>query len=224
MPNEIYKNNILISPNEILRRFDILREKYGQLFLKKKNCFKHERESWITAIFALALKEGDDPEQEYWIGIESIEQTPDTYIINYFKKDQELIKGIRYIEVVEWEEHVENIVDIIKKKSAKAYPRFYFLLIYARGGVPERKLDYREISKKLQGLNIPFSEIIIVTTNVSHYGNCMLFWVHPEIRLFEFNAKESYTKNTAQARYLKELPGKNIEKTNSEVIPLPECN
>jgi len=72
-----YKN-VWISPDFCLIRFRSLIKKHGVEQALRNNLYKHEREAWVSAMWALGLSSKTG--KEYWVEIELKEDTPDTYI------------------------------------------------------------------------------------------------------------------------------------------------
>jgi DNA-directed RNA polymerase subunit RPC12/RpoP len=72
---------VYMSPTIVITRFKSLVEKYGKNKAISDNKFKHEREAWVSAVWALGLNSVSN--KEYWIEVETKDNTPDAYVI-YF--------------------------------------------------------------------------------------------------------------------------------------------
>src|SRR4051812_23860334 len=67
--------DLLMSPEYVVKRFERIIGTYG-FEGATQGRFKREREAWISAVWALGLRETMQP-LEYWIEIETREPTPD---------------------------------------------------------------------------------------------------------------------------------------------------
>jgi hypothetical protein len=123
--------DLFMSPNIVIRRFETVMGKHGYLGALSGRV-KQEREAWITAVWALGLRE--ITKKQYWIEIETRDQTPDCKVHSL---DQS--SGCNHIlthnvEVVECDSHRPDISDVITQKCKKAYPSYFVLLVFARNG------------------------------------------------------------------------------------------
>ena len=66
----------------------------------------------------------------------------------------------RSIEVVDWEENVDDIMKVIKKKCKRAYPDHYLLLVNARHG--KGYLDFDRVIEEMKAIPSPFLEVWVV--------------------------------------------------------------
>ena len=64
------------------------------------------------------------------------------------------------IEVVDWEENVDDILEVIKKKCGRAYPSNYLLLVNARHS--GKLLDFDRVIAEMRALHSPFLEVWVV--------------------------------------------------------------
>jgi hypothetical protein len=120
--NELYPIHTALSALAVFERHNEIVSKYGlELFLKKQE-FKRAREMYQTAVYAIGrtAKTGD----YYWV-TPSSDNTPDCYII--WKKGTELF--VECVEIALWNQHVEDMWEIIEKKINKQYPHYFSIVI-----------------------------------------------------------------------------------------------
>src|SRR4051812_7908245 len=72
--------------------------------------------------------------KKYWVEIETVEQTPDTKVHHIDQSRGHNVVQTQSVEVVDWEQHVEDPMALIRAKSRKSYPDHFCLLITARSG------------------------------------------------------------------------------------------
>jgi hypothetical protein len=133
-------------------------ETVGHERARRDGRFKKEREAWTTAWFALALSRLKS--DEWWIEIETADSTPDTRLRQLDQSSGNNIIQTRNIEVVDWEENVDDIMDVIRKKCKRAYPNHYLLLVNARHGGKE--LNFDQVIEEMRTVRSPFLEVWIV--------------------------------------------------------------
>lgn len=216
-----YKN-LWMSPNIAITRLSSLIDKYGIEKILKKSVFKHEREAWVAASFLLGLREVD--KREYWIEIETQESTPDIY--GYYL---DVIKGnfhrrVFNIEIVEWEEHGGDILDIIRNKCKKNYPHDFFLLIYVRRG--GEIIRYDDICESIKTISVPFVQIWILAPSSENndYHLTLIFKNKFQIR---FNLNEAIEKNKQQRQFATSLGrgvGTDIKDLGIVYVPFPQID
>jgi hypothetical protein len=116
-----------------------------------------EREACSTALYALALSEISG--KTYWVEVETVEQTPDTKVHHIDQSQGYNIVQTQSVEVVDWEEHIEDPMELIGAKSRNSYPKDFCLLIAARSG----KTVYPQvIARDIRKITVPFAEIWIL--------------------------------------------------------------
>ncbi|HWZ81239.1 MAG TPA: hypothetical protein VNW47_01370 [Terriglobales bacterium] len=120
--------------------------------------FKREREAWTTAVFALALHKLNG--EQWWIEIETIDNTPDTKLRQLDQSSGNNVIQTRSVEVVDWEENVDDIMQVISKKCGRAYPSHYILLVNARNS--GKALDFDKVIEEMKGKQSPFLEVWVV--------------------------------------------------------------
>jgi len=150
-------SDCFMSPFIALRRMRTIRETYGTERARSDGQFKKEREAAATAFLALAYKELH--QKEWWIEI-AIDEPPDTRLHSVDQSAGYNVHLNCNVEVVDWEEHVEDIMDVIRQKCGKQYPRDYVLLVHAR--YVGKVVDLFKIIEEVKKIPSPFSEIWLI--------------------------------------------------------------
>jgi hypothetical protein len=147
-----------ISPCFAIDRMRTIGQTYGVDRARTDGKFKKEREAWTTAMLALALSNltGND----WWIEIETADNTPDTRLRRLDQTPTGNIIQTHEIEIVDWEENVDDIMEVIRKKCGRGYPGNYLLLVNARHS--GKTLDFDRVIHELKTTRSPFLEIWIV--------------------------------------------------------------
>ncbi len=148
---------VWMSPIFAIDRMRTISETYGISRARSDRKFKKEREAWTTAMLALALRKLTHV--EWWIEIETVEKTPDTRLRRLDQTTNGNIIETHEIEIVDWERNVADIMTVIRKKCARAYPSNYLLLVNARSG---RLLDFDRVIHEMKLLASPFLEVWVV--------------------------------------------------------------
>jgi hypothetical protein len=105
-------------------------------------------------------------------------------------------------------------------KNAKAYPPYFFLVVFVRN---DKETPVEDILLKIKSLKVPFAEIWILGRLPISVGAYRMFMAHPEpTKMIDFDAFEGYRKNRGQIDFLQpEGRGKSIERTNRGLVYLP---
>src|SRR5258708_5658093 len=122
--------------------------------------FKKEREACATGVLALALSKLNG--EEWWVEIETIESTPDTRLRRIEQSSGHNVIQTRSIEIVDWEENVDDIMEVIGKKCQRAYPGHYLLLVHARHR--GKVLDFDRVIGELKNMHSPFLEVWVIAS------------------------------------------------------------
>jgi hypothetical protein len=146
-----------MSPSFVMHRMQKIIEKHGTRDAQSSGRFKQEREAWTTAAWALGLTELHG--RDYWVEIETEDSTPDTKVHRLDQSSGHNKIETYNVEVVDWEQHVDDPLQIIQQKCARAYPTYFWLLILGRSGMV---LDLDTIIEAICDLRVPFVEIWIV--------------------------------------------------------------
>jgi len=146
-----------LSPAFIIHRMQTINETYGTLEARSSGRFKEEREAWTTALLALGFKEMGEPDS--WVEIEMLENTPDTKLRRLDQSTGHNKIEILNIEVVAWEEHVDDAIQVIRQKCARAYPPDFGLVVMGRSG---KFIDLNATVEAIRSIRVPFAEIWIL--------------------------------------------------------------
>lgn len=148
-------SDVWMSPYIAIKRMETISKTHGFERASTAREFKKEREAWTTAVLALALSKLAD--EQWWVEIETVENTPDTKLHRIDQSSGHNIVQTRSIEVVDWEENVDDIMEVIGRKCKRAYPNHYLLVVNARH--VGKVLDLERISREIKGIRSPFLEI-----------------------------------------------------------------
>ena len=210
--------NLMMSPSFVIRRFETVIGTHG-FAAAKRGRHKKEREAWISAVWALGLREITG--KEYWIEIETKEQTPDCKVHFFDQSAGSNHRKTQNVEIVEWDEHRADVMEVITQKCRKAYPGYFFLVVLARNG---KNIDVPDVSRQLNELTVPFGEIWILgrlSAVSTKYG---MFLLHPSHKLVEFDLVEALRKDTRPVDFLKfQKRGKStrMENLGAAYLPIP---
>jgi hypothetical protein len=124
------------------------------------------------------------------------------------------------VEIVEWDEHRSDLIEVIAQKCIRAYPKYFFLLVLARNG---KQIDVKELLRLTKELRMPFAENSILgrlSDQSTEYG---MFMLHPYTKLVEFDLAKSIRKNNAQIDFLqRQKRGKSTEMQDLGMMyPIP---
>jgi hypothetical protein len=178
---------------------------------------KQEREAWIAAAWALCLQQ--ETGREYWIEIVTQEQTPDCKV--HFIDQSEGHNNIftTHLEIVEWDPHRPNLMDVVRQKCAKRYPSYFTLVVLARNG---KGVTFPDDIRGLNELTIPFSEMWIMgraSPDTTTYSVCLF---HPCIKLMQFELMDALERNKNQIDFLQpEGRGSGTEFKDRGLIHMP---
>jgi hypothetical protein len=203
-----------MSPEFVLHRMRHVVEKHG--FIEAgTGRYKREREACSSALYALGLSELFG--RRYWVEIETLDQTPDTKVHHIDQSKGHNTIQTQSVEVVDWEQHVSDPMELIRAKSRKKYPADFCLLIAARSG----KMVYPQvIARDIRKMTVPFAEVWILgqaTTNRLNIAR-----LHPTVLQLEFDILEALTRAKTDADVLQRRQrGKETEFVPLGQIYLP---
>jgi hypothetical protein len=151
-------SELWMSPYTAIIRMRTISETYGNERARTGRRFQKEREAWATGVLALALSKLKH--EEWWIEIETRESTPDTKLHHIDQSSGHNAIHTRSIEVVDWEENVDDIMKVIRKKCQRAYPGHFLLVVSARHRGKELYVD--QIIEAMKKMRSPFLEVWVV--------------------------------------------------------------
>lgn len=151
-------SQLWMSPYIAIKRMATISETSGIDRARTDGRFKKEREAWTTGVFALALSNLNA--EQWWIEIETVDSTPDTRLRQLDQSSGNNVIQTRSIEVVDWQENVDDIMEVIGKKCKRAYPGHYLLLVNARHS--GKSLDFDRVIEEMKGIRSPFLEVWVL--------------------------------------------------------------
>ena len=194
----------LMSPEFVLRRMNTAMGKHGSIATGTGR-FKREREASATAIYALALSELSGA--KYWVEIETVEQTSDTRVYQIDQSRGYNTLRRQNVEVVDWEQHVDDVMELVRAKCEKRYPKDFCLLIAGRSG----KMVYPQvIARDIRTMTVPFAEIWILGQSATNTFNVAR--LHPTILQLQFDVFEALERAKTDADVItKQKRGRDTE-------------
>jgi len=149
-----------LNPGTAIIRMKTIRETFGVKRASTDGRFKKEREAYATGVLALALEKLSN--LQWWVEVETVEATPDTRL-----RRIDSSAGCNFIYtgpigVVDWEENVDDIMEVIRKKCERAYPRDYLLLVNARH--VGKVLRFDRITDEMEKISSPFLEVWVIAS------------------------------------------------------------
>jgi hypothetical protein len=97
-----------------------IRETYGIERARTNGRLKKEREAFTTGLLALGISKVTG--EKWWVEIETKDNTPDTRLRRLEPSSGKNVIQTRSVEVVDWEENVDDVMEVIRKKCERAYP------------------------------------------------------------------------------------------------------
>ena len=113
-------SQVWMSPHTAIERMWTISERDGVDRARTDGRFKKEREAWAAGVLALALSKLKD--DLWWVEVESVDATPDTKLHQISQTANGNVDNFWNIENVDWEEHVDDIMTVIRKKCKRSYP------------------------------------------------------------------------------------------------------
>jgi uncharacterized protein YndB with AHSA1/START domain len=189
---------VYMSPSLAMRRFESTAEKHGYEKALTGRC-KQEREAWIASAWALCMQQ--ETGREYWIEVETKDQTPDCKVHFIDQTKGYNHRFTHNLEIVEWDHHRSDFMDLVRQKCAKGgYPPHFSLVVLARNG---KGVNFPDDLQGLQDLKIPFAEMFLIgraSPDTTTYSVCMF---HPYVKLMQFDLLAAQKKNKSQIDFLR---------------------
>ncbi len=135
---------------------------------------------------------------EYWAEIETVEQTPDTRIRRIDQSSGHNVVTTQSCEIVDWEEHVDDISHVIRQKCRRAYPAYYCLLVLARNG---KNVDFEIVVQEIKKMQMPFAELWILGR--LSIADMTMLRVIPDVLRVDFNISEALEKTRGRPEFVK---------------------
>ncbi len=178
------------SPAFVIYRMKKITETYGKVEAVSNRRFKQEREAWTTAAWALGLKEME--ERDYWVEIETQDNTPDTKLHRLNQSSGHNKVETYNIEVVDWEEHVDDLMQVIRQKCERFYPPYFVLLVLGRSG---KDSDPNAVMQAIHGIRVPFAEIWILGRPLDDQGKVRMVRLFPEGADLRFDLSDAVKRS-----------------------------
>jgi hypothetical protein len=185
-----------MNPRFVIARMERTMGTHGTALATTHGRFKREREAWTTGMFGLGLAKLTG--HEYWVEIETLDQTPDTRIRRIDQSSGHNVVSTQSCEIVDWEEHVDDILQVIRQKCARAYPPHYCLLVLARNG---KNPDYEIVVQEIRKMRIPFAELWIIGR--LSVADMAMLRVIPDVLRVDFNILQELEKTRDQPEFVK---------------------
>ena len=148
-------SQVSMSPYTAIVRMKTISERCGIDHARTNGRFKREREAWAAGMLALALSKLKD--DVWWVEVETVDATPDTKLRQIDQTANGNVINTRNIENVDWEENVDDIMTVIRKKCKRSYPSDYLLVVHARNYGKE--INFDRVIEEMKRVQSPFLEV-----------------------------------------------------------------
>jgi len=203
-------SKVWMSPYFAIARLQKIAETHGTKRALTEGRFKKEREAVATAFLAFALSKLGG--EKFYIEIETADNTPDIKLHHIDQSSGHNNIKTRSVEVVDWEEHVPDIMEVIRKKCSRPYPDYYFLLVSAR--YAGRFINFANICDEMKTIQSPFLETWV--TGFSGINKLAVARVAPGLLEFSLD----YWDELQNAKQQPEIVRRGIRGTGTEFYPL----
>ena len=212
-------SQIWMSPYTAIVRMRTLSERCGTDHARKDGRFKREREAWAASVLALSKLKDD----VWWIEVEAVDATPDTKLRQIDQTAKGNVINTRNIESVDWEENVDDIMIVIRKKCGRKYPNHYLLLVHARNYGKE--INFDRVIEDMKSMQSPFLEVWVIA--VIGLDDIKVARVSPARPVIDLKIREEMEKASKQIPFLKRgsrggKPG--FYEAGAAFLPLPRCH
>lgn len=187
-----------MSPSFVIQRMQKIIETYGIREAQSSRRFKREREAWTTAGWAFGLTQMH--EREYWVEIETEDNTPDTKVHRLDQSAGHNKIETYNIEVVDWEVHVDDLIQVVHQKCARAYPDYFGLLILGRSG---KVIDPNTVIEAIRGMRVPFAEIWIVGRALEDRNRMQMVRLFPDRADVAFDLSSALKASEKQKEFMR---------------------
>jgi len=151
-------SQVSMSPYTAIVRMKTISERCGIDHARTNGRFKREREAWAAGMLALALSKLKD--DVWWVEVETVDATPDTKLRQIDQTANGNVINTRNIENVDWEENVDDIMTVIRKKCKRSYPSDYLLVVHARNYGKE--INFDRVIEEMKRVQSPFLEVWVI--------------------------------------------------------------
>jgi hypothetical protein len=189
-------HQLWMCPRVAVARMQSLIRKHAYEKAASSGRFKQEREAWTASIYALGLSVMTG--REYWVEIETVDQTPDVKVHQIDQSSGRNIISTQNVEIVDWDHHVGDVMCVIRQKCARAYPSHFCLLVLARNGT---EINLESVLNEIGSIHVPFSEIWIL--GVPSPLNITMIRMVPDFLRLDFAVSEALKKTKSQREFLR---------------------
>lgn len=215
-------SEVLMSPYTAIIRMNTLSERCGIDRARTDGKFKQEREAYAAGVLALALSKLKS--EFFWVEVETVDSTPDTRLWLIIPTVKGNVFDKLNIESVDWDENVDDIMTVIRKKCKGAYPRDYILLVHARNY--EKEINFDRVIEEMKNLQSPFLEVWVFAVLLAN-DLIKVVRVAPGIAVIDLKIREELEKARKQDAFLKRgsrgrTPG--FWDGGTVFLPLTRCN
>lgn len=208
-----------LSPSFIIHRMQKIIETHGTHDAQSSGRFKREREAWTTAAWALGLTQMH--ERDYWVEIETEDRTPDAKVHRLDQSSGHNKIETYNVEVVDWEQHLDDPIQIIQRKCARAYPSYFWLIMLGRSG---KVVDPNTVIQAIRGPRVPFVEIWIIGRSLEDRNRMQMVRLFPERADVVFDLSSAVRRSEKQADIMrpeKRGTGTDIRSLGDVYLPIP---
>jgi hypothetical protein len=208
-----------LSPSFVIHQIQKIIETHGMRDAQSSGRFKREREAWTTAAWALGLTEMHG--RDCWVEIETEDRTPDTKVHRLEQSTGRNKIETYNIEVVDWEQHVDDLIQIVQQKCARAYPSYFWLLILGRSG---KVVDPNTVIEAIHGARVPFVEIWIVGRTLEDRNKMQMVRLFPDRSDVVFDLGHALRRSEKQADIMrpeKRGTSTDIRSLGDIYLPIP---
>jgi len=219
MPTDVY-----LSPCFVFARMRSIAERNQLAEILKSRKLQQEKESWISAVYLQAIAEFE--KIPHWLRA-CQDNTPDVEGIKilWSKHGNELLTYS--LEVCEYESHAQKgILDVLKRKLEKSYPRHFTILCYAHSRCEEH-VDVENLADGICASSPLIKDVWIINSKDELGGEYIVTRVFPKpiIQLeldinddSHFEKQEPILKISGRGR----SSSKEFEKLGIAYIPIPK--
>lgn len=210
-----------MSPYTAIVRMNTINERCGIKRARTDGRFKKEREAWATGWFALALSKLKD--DVWWVEVETVDATPDTRLQQIEETANGNVINTRNIENVDWEENVDDVMTVIRKKYKRQYPRDYLLLVHARNH--HKEISFDRVIEEMKSMRSPFLEVWVMA--VIGIDDIKVVRVSPGLPVVDLKIRAEMEKARKQVPFIKRgSRGREsgFYDAGTVFLPLPRCD
>jgi len=212
---------VFMSPYTAIVRMNTISERCGMNRARTDGRFKREREAWATGWLGLALSKLKD--DDWWVEVETVDATPDTRLLQIEETANGNVVNTHNIENVDWEENVDDMMTVIRKKCERQYPRDYLLLVHARNH--RKEINFDCVIEEMKSVPSPFLEVWVMA--VIGRDDIKVVRVSPGLPVVDLKIRAEMERAGKQVPFIKRgsrgrEPG--FYDAGTVFLPLPRCD